>query len=148
MTNRVLLSGGAALAIALAAVSLSSCQTAPTKSTNLARTHVAEPATPAQKRYTKTVEDDRLGPIWYQLVKLHRDEVDIGTVTVTFDIPAAGGKVENVQVTSITGGRMDTLIALRAIDQLRAPPIPAQVLAELRSDHMQLEESFTIFANR
>jgi hypothetical protein len=42
---------------------------------------------------------------------------------------------------------MDRLIALRAIDQLRAPPIPPQVLAELRQDYIEVEESFTVFPN-
>ncbi len=66
-------------------------------------------------------------------------------MTVTFDIPAAGGKAQNVQVTSNTGGWLAKHVALHAVDQLRAPPIPSQVMAELHSDRMQFEESFTIF---
>lgn len=96
--------------------------------------------------YYKNMED-RLGPIWYELTKIHEDELHLGTVSTTFEIPVAGGKVRNVKVVSNTGGRMNLLIALRAIDQLRAPPVPAVVLSELRADHIVAEESFTIFAN-
>jgi len=51
-------------------------------------------------------------------------------------------------VTSNTGGRIDKLIALRAIDQLVASPIPPAVLAELHKDYLEMEESFTVFASR
>ncbi|HEX4667206.1 MAG TPA: hypothetical protein VH207_11450 [Chthoniobacterales bacterium] len=96
--------------------------------------------------YQKAVED-RLGPIWYELAKIHGNDLHLGTVDTTFEIPAAGGKMRNVRVISNTGGRMDRLIALRALDQLRAPPIPPQVLAELRQDYIEVEESFTVFPN-
>lgn len=52
----------------------------------------------------------------------------------------------NLRVTSSTGNRMDELIARRAIDQLRAPPIPSTLLAELHQDHVNAEESLTVFA--
>jgi hypothetical protein len=60
---------------------------------------------------------------------------------------AAGGKVRKVKLVSNTGNAADVSIAFRAIDQLRAPPIPPEVLAELDQDHLDAEESFTIFAN-
>jgi len=43
---------------------------------------------------------------------------------------------------------MDELIARRAIGQLRAPPVPPEMLAQLHRDYFILEESFTIYANR
>jgi hypothetical protein len=98
-------------------------------------------------RYVKKMED-RLGAYWYALDKIHLDDLSLGTVTTTFKIPAAGGKVRNVKVTSNTGGRFDALVALRAIDEFRASPIPPDVLAEVHQDYILVEESFTIFANR
>jgi hypothetical protein len=43
---------------------------------------------------------------------------------------------------------MDELIARRAIDQLRAPPVPPEILTQLHQDYFVLEESFTVFAQR
>jgi hypothetical protein len=40
---------------------------------------------------------------------------------------------------------MDLLIARRAIDELRAPPIPPDLLRELNHDILVMEESFTVF---
>jgi hypothetical protein len=120
---------------------LSSCQTAPP---------IAEapkpPAkdSPAQERYKKNVED-RLGPLWYRLVNPNTKNLWAGTVDTTFEIFASGGKARNLTVTSNTGGPMDELIARKAIDQLRAPPVPSEILALLHRDYMVLEESFTIY---
>ena len=101
---------------------------------------------PEMKSYIKTVED-RLGPLWYRLTEGNEDLLSLGTVNTTFEIPAAGGKVRNLRVTSNTGSRMDELIVRRAIAQLRAPPIPAAILAQLPNDYFALEEAFTIFEN-
>ena len=106
-----------------------------------------EKATSAQKRYRNAVEN-RLGPIWYRLVATYVDDLSIGTVETTFEIPAVGGKPHRVQLISNTGNEKDAIIAFRAIDQLRAPPIPSAVLAEVRKDYVVFEESFTIFPLR
>lgn len=124
------------------ALCLSSCTTAPPK---------PEPpkkltkVSPAEDRYKKTVED-QLGALWYRLTAVHLDSLQIGTVETTFEIPAAGGPVRNLRIESNTGGRMDELVARRAIDQLRALPVPVAVLAD--RDHIVLEESFTVFYKR
>jgi len=99
------------------------------------------------KQYRTSVED-RLGPIWYAFTKRSTDLLNLGTVETTFEIPAGGGKPQNVRVISNTGGRWDELIARQAMDQLRAPPIPNAVLAEIKDDTLQFEESFTIFQSR
>lgn len=96
--------------------------------------------------YRKAVED-RLGPIWYRLVKIHEDELSAGTVDTTFEIPAVGGKVRKVKLVRNTGNAADAVVVLRAIDGLRAPPIPPQVLAELHQDYLHAEESFAVLAN-
>ncbi|MGH8091862.1 MAG: hypothetical protein ACREIF_00100, partial [Chthoniobacterales bacterium] len=83
----------------------------------------------------------------YVLTKSNIDSLALGTVDTTFEIPAAGGRARNVKVTSNTGGRFDEMIALKAIEQLRAPPVPPEILAQLRQDHFVFDESFTIFAN-
>jgi hypothetical protein len=117
----------------------SSCRTVPP--TVEAPKNIAKDS-PRMKSYKKTVED-RLGPLWYRLVKANEDILDLGTVNTTFEIPAAGGKVRHVKVISNTGGRMDELIVRRAIDQLRAPPVPPEILAH--HDHVFCEETFTLF---
>jgi hypothetical protein len=104
-------------------------------------------ASPAQERYKKTVED-QLGPLWYRLVTSNIGSLSVGTVDTTFEIPASGGKVRNLRVTSNTGGQMDELIARRAIEQLRVPPVPPEILAQSHQDYMALEESFTLYQSR
>ncbi len=97
--------------------------------------------------YKKAVED-QLGPIWYRLVgEKEANLAAIGTVKLIFEIPVAGGRVRNVQVTSNTGGKGDERIALDAVKQLRAPPIPAALLQAQLADHISFDESFTIFEN-
>lgn len=91
---------------------------------------------------------EHLGSIWYRLAEENANRMDMGTVRVTFDMPAVGGKVRNVRVISNTGGQRGLIVALRAIDLLRAPPIPAQYLAELRSDHVNMDMTFTVFPER
>jgi hypothetical protein len=121
----------------------SSCQTAPPivdVSDNAAK------LSPEVESYKKAVED-RLGPIWYRLTEVYRNDLDLGTVQTTFEIPAAGGQVRNLRVTSTTGNRIDELLARRAIDNLRAPPIPAAILAQLDHNYLVFEETFTIFDN-
>ena len=140
MKPKIVLAAGAAL---VSLLYLAACRTAPPKP---APTKPMKHS-PAVTLYYKNMKD-RLGPIWYQLTKIYGNELHLGTVSTTFEIPAAGGKVRNVKVVSNTGGRMDLLIALRAIDQLRAPPIPPEVLAELRQDYVDAEESFAVVENR
>ncbi len=106
---------------------LSSCRTAPQ---TIGTPKPPAKASPANKRYQKMVED-RLGQLWYRLVASNEDALDLGTVKTIFEIPAAGGKGRNLRVTSNTGGRMDELVARRAIEQLRAPPIPPDVLGAI-----------------
>jgi hypothetical protein len=130
--------------IILIGVCFSSCRTAllTAKTSNL-----PAKASPAQERYKKTVEDRR-GLLWYGLIKVNEDALQFGTIDTTFEIPAGGGQVRNLRVTSNTGGRMAELIARRAIDQLRAPPVPPEILAQLQQDYMVFENSFTLFPQR
>ncbi len=92
--------------------------------------------------------EDRLGPLWYHLVKINEDALQVGTVATTFEIPAAGGPVRNLTVIKNTGGRMAETIARQAIGQLRAPPVPHEILKQLQQDYFKLEESFTTYENR
>ena len=99
---------------------------------------------PALKRYKNTVED-QLGSHWYRLVAANVDELDLGTVQTRFEIPAAGGVARRIRIRSNTGNLMDAKIALLAIEQLRAPPIPPAVLKQIGKEDLALEESFTIY---
>lgn len=138
---RIVLVAGAAL---VSLVCLFACQTARPKPLTTAKSTKDSPAVAA---YRKTMED-RLGQIWYQLVGIHENELSVGTVSTTFEIPAAGGKPRHVKVVSNTGSVISASIALRAIDQLRASPIPPQALAELHQDYIEFQESFAVLPTR
>lgn len=130
-------------AFLLGALFISSCRTAP--ETAAARAPANIP--PTLQAYKKVVED-QLGPLWYRLAEEKGDYLSVGTVDTRFEIPAAGGPVRNLKIISNTGGWMDERIARSAIEKLRAPPIPPKVLQRLHQNHLVLEESFTIFANK
>jgi hypothetical protein len=123
------------------ALCLSSCTTAPP---NPEPPKSLTKNSPAEERYKKTVED-QLGPLWYRLAEAHVDSLQLGTVETTFEILAAGGAARNLRIKSNTGGRIDELVARRAIEQLRAPPVPPAVLAH--HDHITFEELFTMYQN-
>jgi len=127
----------------IAVVLLACCSTAPTK-TELPSAEQPPGRSGALQRYKKNVED-QLGPIWYRLTRANEDQLSPGTVKATFQIPAGGGKPQDVRVMSRLDNRVAQLIAQQAIEQLRLPPIPAAVLTEIHSDHLNLEESFTVF---
>ncbi len=123
------------------ALSFSSCQTAP----QIAATPT--PEFPALLAYKKIVED-RLGPLWYARVKANARNVELGTVKVIFEIPAAGGAVRDVRLVSNSGGPLGKAIAEHAIADLRTPPIPKAVLKNLgQGEPLIFDESFAVFAN-
>ncbi|MEO6871866.1 MAG: hypothetical protein ABI233_06565 [Chthoniobacterales bacterium] len=93
--------------------------------------------------YKKAMEDI-LGPIWYRAAAADPD-VTVGTVKLTFEIPATGGAARNLQIISNTAGVVDGRIARVAVRQLRASPIPEAILASEKTDHIKFEESFTVF---
>lgn len=116
----------------LLAAGLSSCSTAPK----------APPEIPSTvEAYTKVVED-QLGPFWYHAVA-NDSRVTIGTVKLTFEIPAAGGRARNLKIVSNDAGMVDEKVARAAVGRLRALPIPGAILKP-REDHISFEESFTI----
>lgn len=119
----------------LGALGLAACQTAPPqlpKNTPL-----------TADGYKKAVEDI-LGPIWSKAVAPDPD-VTVGVVNLTFEIPAAGGAVRNLQTVSNTAGVVDGRIARIAVRQLRVPPIPEAILASEKADRLKFEEFFTVF---
>jgi len=122
----------------LVAFLIFSCQTAPKRSARIPST---------VKEYTHLVED-QLGPLWYRLIKANEDGVSVGTVKTTFEISAAGGRIRNLKIISNTGGGVSERIAREAIDQLRAPSIPPQLLRQLHQNYIVFEESFTIYEER
>src|SRR5262249_2202252 len=95
----------------------------------------------------KKALEDRLGPIWYRLVKANEDQVAVGTVKAYFEVPPKGGANRPLRIIPTTGNLMTEAVALNAIEKLRAPPIPLGLLKPTE-DHINFEEEFTIFANR
>jgi hypothetical protein len=103
---------------------------------------------------TKEHKDElerQLGPHWYRFAEINADSLSVGTVTVKFEIPAAGGRTGNLRVISNTGGPMDERIARDAVAKLRAPPVPPAILArlhQLHQDYFAMEETFTVLPYR
>jgi outer membrane biosynthesis protein TonB len=125
----------------LIALGFSSCQMEPSSAGQL-KTPAHLPAT--TKEYKDELER-QLGPPWYRLAEINADSLSVGTVTVKFEIPAAGGRARNLRVISNTGGRMDERIAREAVAKLRAPPVSPALLGRLRQNYFEMEESFTVF---
>lgn len=103
--------------------------------------------TPETVENYKKVTEDRLGPLWYHEVNNNLSAAQVGVVKLTFQIPAAGGQVTNLKVVSNTGGALDESFAVTAVNRLRAPPIPLSLLQSKHEDHLNFEESFTVFAD-
>lgn len=123
----------------LAAVFISSCQTTTPK---------APTRIPSTEKEYKDLVENQLGPLWYRLVEANNDYLAVGTVKTRFEIPAAGGRIRNLKIISNTGGQMNERIVQSAIDKLRAPPVPSQILHRLHQDYFVFEESFTILQHR
>ena len=132
-------SGGemfARIAVLLLAVSLASCSSIPA---------LPKSTPPTAAGYRKYLEN-RLGPMWTRLMNDHVREVQVGTVQVTFEIPAAGGHPQNYRVVSNTAAKGNEAVARAAIDRLKAPPVPEAVLKETKnSQFFRMEESFTTY---
>jgi hypothetical protein len=109
----------------------------------------ATPPAPAVIPHTtegyKRAVEDRLGPLWYERVRLNAEGASVGTVVASFRIPARGGRVQKVRIVSNTGNKIDELMVRIALGFLRAPPVPPAVLAQLPEDYFYFEESFTLF---
>lgn len=103
---------------------------------------------PATEEGYKKVVEDRLGSIWYRLVNKQSDYLKVGTVELTCVIPPLGGRVRDIKVTSSTGGHLDKEIAVAAVEEVRAPPIPGALLQKLDHGCFELKESFTVFQER
>ena len=105
------------------------------------------PNTPLTVEGYKKALEDRLGPIWTRELTENASAAEIGTVKVTFQVPAAGGRVTNLKVVSNTAGKADEWIAVYAVGRLRAPPTPEEILRSVHKDHLDFDESFTVFQN-
>jgi hypothetical protein len=99
---------------------------------------------PTVDGYKKGVED-QLGPIWYSLVKEYEGSLRLGTVTLRFVIPAAGGNPQDIKVAPTTAGAVDEAVAITAVRSLRLPAIPEPLLQSLPQRRFFFEESFTIY---
>lgn len=122
----------------LLAICFTSCSTVPELPKN----------TPLTKAgYTKALED-HLGTIWHRLMAANVARVSVGTVKLTFRIPAAGGRPYNIQTISNSAAPANDQVARAAIKRLMAPPVPAAVLERIdEKNFLPFEESFTTFAN-
>lgn len=87
-----------------------------------------------------------MGPVWYRLMNENVARVSVGTVKLTFKIPAAGGRPYSLQTISNNATSVNDQVARAAILKLMAPPVPAAVLEENdEREFLTFEESFTTF---
>jgi hypothetical protein len=95
--------------------------------------------------YKKAIDDQLLGPIWYGLCRESGSSASVGTVKLTFVIPAAGGQPREIKMAPTTANTVDQAIAIAAVRQLRAPAVPEAILRSAHKDHLDFDESFTIY---
>jgi len=109
---------------------------------NRGRSSVAAVATPLG-RYHKIIAD-AIGSRWYYYVNEQMGLLSIGTVSVRFDVTAAG-RITELRVISSNGNQSLTDCSLRSIMDAKLPPIPPDLAATLRNGSLEFDYSFTIY---
>jgi len=92
--------------------------------------------------YQETI-NEHIGPAWLKLLGQYANQLATGNVRVHFEI-RADGLVVNSQITLNTGNRELGQVALAAIQSVRLPPIPVEVLEGLPDRQLRAEYGFTV----
>jgi outer membrane biosynthesis protein TonB len=96
-------------------------------------------------RYQKTIIDS-IGSRWLFYTKKQADLVAIGTAHVTFWIDR-DGHVQNLKMTANSSNEAFANVCLQSIEEVHAPPIPAEVSDVLPPEGLNIDVSFTMFSN-
>jgi len=96
-------------------------------------------------RYQKVVSD-AIGSRWYYHTKNNMDLISIGTATIEAEVDAEG-KVQNLRVLSNDANEAFANICLQSFQEARIPPIPPELVSTLPDGRLQVNFSFTLYAN-
>lgn len=96
-------------------------------------------------RYQKAILDS-IGSRWLHYTKKQGDLIAIGTAHVSFWIDRQG-RVQNLKMTSNSSNEAFANVCLQSVQEVNAPPIPEEVYDVLPSEGLNIDVSFTMFAN-
>jgi len=94
-------------------------------------------------RYEKMIQD-AVGSRWYAYVQQRIDLISLGTAQVRFSIDPSG-KVKNPKLIKNSSNETFANVCLESILEIRLPPIPEDVAAELPPEGLDQEFTFTMF---
>jgi TonB family protein len=80
---------------------------------------------------------DQIGSVWYSSMVANSQKVPVGVARVAFTI-LPDGQITNLRVLSNTSNELFAKICLRAIQKVKIPPVPAELLT-----HGKFEEEIT-----
>jgi outer membrane biosynthesis protein TonB len=96
-------------------------------------------------RYQKTILDS-IGSHWLYYTKKQGDLISIGTAHVSFWIDHEG-HVKNLKMSSNSSNEAFANVCLQSVQEVNAPPIPEEVYDVLPAEGLNIDVSFTMFAN-
>jgi outer membrane biosynthesis protein TonB len=96
-------------------------------------------------RYQKAIIDS-IGSRWLYYTKKQGDLIAIGTAHVSFWIDRQG-HVQNLKMSSNTSNEAFANVCIESVQQVNAPPIPEEVYDVLPAEGLNIDVSFTMFAN-
>ena len=86
---------------------------------------------------------DQIGQAWYRDMQANSQKVALGTARIALTT-LPDGKITKLRVLSNTSNRFFAQICLRAIQQAKIPPVPAELLTHGKFED---EISFKVFPN-
>ena len=97
-------------------------------------------------RYQKAISD-AIGSRWYYYMKAKMDLVSVGTAVISAEVDEAG-HVTNLRVVSNSANESFANICLQSFQEAKIAPIPPELIPTLPDGRMQLEFTFTTYANQ
>jgi outer membrane biosynthesis protein TonB len=96
-------------------------------------------------RYQKTILDS-IGSRWLYYTKKQGDLIAIGTAHVSFWIDRQG-HVQDLRMSSNSSNEAFANVCIQSVQEIKAPPIPDEVYDVLPAEGLNIDVSFTMFAN-
>ena len=90
---------------------------------------------------------DAIGSRWYYYMKAKMDLVSVGTAVISAEVDEAG-HVTNLRVVSNSANESFANICLQSFQEAKIAPIPPELIPTLPDGRMQLEFTFTTYANQ
>jgi len=86
---------------------------------------------------------DQIGSAWYRDVQANFKKIALGTVRIAVTV-SPDGKITKLRVLANTSNQLFAKICLRAIQEAKIPPVPAELLTRGKFED---EISFKMFPN-